>query len=117
MWGFANTASIVGRESCDRAALGTRRRRASRGCLCPVGEALVPRNGADIVTPPHDEESRGWLGPRSCVPRASSRLAAASYVAPQRHSGSLGRSSADNWSAHQARRLNGGYRSVISRNA
>jgi hypothetical protein len=33
--GICDTAAIVGRESCDRAALGTCRRRASRGCLCP----------------------------------------------------------------------------------
>jgi hypothetical protein len=52
MWGFANTAAIVGRESCDRAALGTCRRRASRGCLCPGAAArAVPARLALLCLP------------------------------------------------------------------
>jgi hypothetical protein len=41
MWQLARPAAIVGRETCDRAAAGTQRRRRSRGCLCPDGSSLA----------------------------------------------------------------------------
>jgi hypothetical protein len=50
MWGICDTAAIVGRESCDRAALGTCRRRASRGCLCPRGVACGTSGDVAEVT-------------------------------------------------------------------
>jgi hypothetical protein len=28
--------------------------------VCPIGEALVARNGADIVTPPHQRSHAAW---------------------------------------------------------
>jgi len=37
-----------------------------RGRFCPVGEALVARIGADIVTPPHQEQRRRQRGSRGC---------------------------------------------------
>jgi hypothetical protein len=39
MWRLARPAAIVGRETCDRAAAGTQRRRRSCGCLCPRSAA------------------------------------------------------------------------------
>jgi hypothetical protein len=56
MWGFANTAAIVGRESCDRAALGTRRRRARVAAY--VREAEAPRAGQNR----HESAARGGNG-------------------------------------------------------
>jgi hypothetical protein len=42
MWRLARPAAIVGRETCDRGAAGTQRRRRSRGCLCPIRAVRPP---------------------------------------------------------------------------
>jgi hypothetical protein len=44
------------------------RRQGGRHCCCPVGEPLVARVGADIVTPPHPQtrhEAENFRGGRS----------------------------------------------------
>jgi hypothetical protein len=70
--GICDTAAIVGRESCDRAALGTCRRRASRGCLCPTAVVVASRDRAEIVTAPHHMQHCGRRR-RHCRSRACSR--------------------------------------------
>jgi hypothetical protein len=57
--GICDTAAIVGRESCDRAGLGTCRRRASRGCLCRKAVAF-PCAMCSLRTAPLLDQYCGW---------------------------------------------------------
>src|ERR1035437_3044017 len=54
--------------SCVTAAAWGRsgREREVRGRCCPIGEALVARNGADIVTAPHQKHVRACSPGRGC---------------------------------------------------